>query len=83
MALKPITHNCEQQQQPTTTERYSVTILLLYVLLFCLFNNNNNNNNNMGILYLPTYSDYSERLSNEDSAYCPSYIEMCTKLPLK
>ena len=21
--------------------------------------------------------------SNEDSAYCPSYIEMCTKLPLK
>ena len=20
---------------------------------------------------------------NEDSAYCPSYIEMCTKLPLK
>ena len=25
----------------------------------------------------------SRHLSNEDSAYCPSYIEMCTKLPLK
>ena len=25
----------------------------------------------------------SGHLSNEDSAYCPSYIEMCTKLPLK
>ena len=25
----------------------------------------------------------SEYLSNEDSAYCPSYIKLCTKLPLK
>ena len=29
------------------------------------------------------YTLNSGHLSNEDSAYCPSYIEMCTKLPLK
>ena len=29
------------------------------------------------------YTLNSRHLSNEDSAYCLSYLEMCTKLPLK
>ena len=36
-----------------------------------------------GILKYGIEHSYKGHLSNEDSAYYPSYIEMCTKLPLK